>query len=370
MKDLDFDELDKAVSAVLTPAAQAAKPPEMETVEAPAAPASQPTDAPEAGPTPKTASQSLIPPRRGQFMDVVRPAPKAETALPVTSSAGKTIQPLTVSPVPAEEPKPDQAAEPHKTDIALEAPAEPADAAKLQPDRPALDTSQSDAKEELAWPDPLEVHGFQDTDRAKEQPDAGQPAESGDNQPDHPNTEAAEPSVSSGPSNESLFLKDAKVEKRPLGAFSAAEETKEALPPPASSEETTAVQDDQPAEAGSRSRDEMPTPLPPELDKDILTIESELRVFNPEDQLSEHRRAEDGGEATGQAASIHPQYREKPADGQQPVRPLFDVADYHPALPATAGGHNTRHVILWAAAALLLLAATAAGFAYWFYKGL
>ncbi|RWZ78970.1 MAG: hypothetical protein EOT04_02555 [Candidatus Chaera renei] len=378
MKELDFDELDKAVSAVLEPAAAPSQPAKPDTAN-PAPEAVEPDRS--AAAAPKNDAASLVPSRRGQFMDVVRPAaakPQSGIAATPVSTSGKTVQPLspeTPSAKPELEPPESPAEVSAKTDTVSSARFEtPAvsgpgpDTQTAAPERPALDAPGDDAvSSEPQWPDPLEVHGFNDG-RPESEPGSSNPEDINQTS-DRPESAAAD---ATGPARESLFLKDAKVEKRPLGAFATAEG---AGNPPAGEEAAltteTVNSPDGPAAADDYSaKDELPALLPPELDKDILAIESELKVFDPE------TRADAGGATprhSGHPAgpvSIQPQYQEKPAEASGEARPLFDVADYHPALPVVPHGHGTKHVAVWVSVALLLLAATAAAFAYWFYKGL
>lgn len=87
MNDIDFDELDRAVSSTLTPA-----------------PASEPVPAPSTPPVVTTAPVSPAARRGGRFMDVVHPSSDMKTASSVP--ARPVVAPVVSEPAPAPAPTP------------------------------------------------------------------------------------------------------------------------------------------------------------------------------------------------------------------------------------------------------------------------
>jgi hypothetical protein len=163
MKELDFDELDKAVNSLM---ANASSTPEQKSdpvekvLEVPT------TTAPSAPPVSSSPSLSVTPPARasvqapvrpmpsssttpaarrgGRFMDVVHPSvvSKKEVTKPIAREAA-TIQPVQSSPAPSPDSKETVSVAPASASV---------------PETPKSD-----------WPDPLDMVNFSDGDKKKEE---------------------------------------------------------------------------------------------------------------------------------------------------------------------------------------------------------
>jgi len=188
MSDIDFDELDKAVSSVMsskavTSTSVADKPAEESPVQE-TAPEAVPTSEPpaaesEARPSPATPLAK----RRGRFMDVVHPSSdmKSSTLAKPQSREGVTIAPAAT---PVEDQTPSVATQ------------QTAQVTQTVEEKPA---------DEAGWPDPLELQ---------------LPAEPTEDKESESPADSVADAVTSGGSSEPLsspFLPDAKVDKRPLG---------------------------------------------------------------------------------------------------------------------------------------------------------
>ena len=305
MQDIDFDELDRAVNSVTQPDAPA--------VSTPAPDSTVPVVT---KPVRPTLSSPTIPAARrsgGRFMDVVHPSSDMRSSSPIT--------------VPVQRPMP-----------RFEPPVE-----TVKP------VSSND------WPDPLDFHGFKTDEPQVEKPD-----------------ELKVPEVIKQPVEEkeddfivtpleSPFLTDAKVDKRPLGAFSSTETT----PAPELSDA---------AKDFAASIAEPETPLLEESDEELLTVETETReepiaapqpmaepISNPE-PISAPVVAEE--EPVG-PTSITQQYKEQPSTTDQPSGAIFDTEAYHQPLAHTVSKKSSALVIVWIAA--LILVGGGAGAAVYFF---
>lgn len=160
----------------------------------------------------------------------------------------------------------------------------------------------------------------------------------------------------------SPFLPDAKVEKRPLGTPST--DVFEATD--AQSEPGIGVQekDAQLAPDATQSVEE----LPAELHNDLLAIETNLAVEDADfsaEQAAEPTIAADTPVVAPEApsgsagpASIPQQYKELPSSGDQTSGAIFDVEDYHkqPAHPA-----KSNKSWLWIVLIIVIIVISAAG---------
>lgn len=166
----------------------------------------------------------------------------------------------------------------------------------------------------------------------------------------------------------SPFLPDAKVDKRPLGAF--ADTT------PAPVEEPTPPTDPVPPLPTEQSSSDQPTvndtPLPRELQDDLLLVETneetpttpqESAVAGPESVASE--KPEDSSPSMpNQPTSILQQYVEKNDAPAAPTTSIFDVQNYQ----KTVGAKKKKSgwlVVLWIV--LLIVLGAGAGAAIYFY---
>lgn len=172
---------------------------------------------------------------------------------------------------------------------------------------------------------------------------------------------------------DSPFLSDAKVEKRPLGAFSTEIPAADPVPVP---EPTPAAPVEQPkpeapAEPVAATESvpsavdqpaDIPTPLPAELQNDLLAIESGTSVASVEPEMPAKPAFESN---PGANASIPQQYSEKPSTGDQSTGAIYDTNVYHKALPAKTKKKSSWLWIIWIL--LLLIVGIGAGAAAYFF---
>jgi hypothetical protein len=180
-------------------------------------------------------------------------------------------------------------------------------------------------------PDPLDFHGF----TMDETPPVAEPA--------------SEPTQESdAPAPESPFLTDAKVEKRPLGAFSAAEPAKDETPLleapdeerlPATTEE---VANDTP---------EPEVPTAPEVEPETSPV-----VDDPIPAVED--------EPSNVPTSITPQYKEHPSS-EAASGPMYDTESYHQALVHAPAKKSGALIVVWIVA-LIVLGAAGGAVAYFF----
>lgn len=343
MKDIDFDELDRAVSSVLsksTPAEKSASAP----VEAPASMApsqssasSQPI-APEPQSTPElqtpftgTSTSSTMPAAsplapeataaaaspitlrpRGKFMDVMHPSADMNPGTPSGSrpvfTPPRTLAPLTSRD--ADQLEPTAAVDESNALIG----AEPAPVADVPEEVVA---SQEEPEETLLLPAETE-------DETTETPRETTPAETpGYVDPldvaEQTNTPVSEETARPETTPQTTpFLSDTKVDKRPLGAFGDADE-QDGDPPKNTSDDTQTAP---------------VVPLPRELQPDVVQVES---VQEP-DQTT--------GTDKPFAASVSVA-ADTSDDGRVEGHPLFDTSTYHEPITAVHA-KKTAPWVFWA----------------------
>ena len=289
MADSEFDELDKAVASVLQPTApvdtpSAAVTPTPDVSEEPSEPVAELITEPITAAPAEPASQPSV--------------PQAAPAAPRVRSAGRfmdVVPPSTFTP-----------------HTPLPAPPE-----RAEPLKPAVEALVAPAPFEQ--PDPLDFNGL-----AAPEPTALPAQEATADEP------LATP-----------FLSDAKVEKRPLGAFSdtpkiADDEAPEVPAPDLSkplAEEDKAVAPD--------------VDLPAELHTDLLSIEA------TEPAMKE--------EATP-VPSIVQQYQEKPNSDMRPSAAIYDTDAYHMPSSRPVKKRASWLVPVWIAAIVVVGGAIGAGF--------
>lgn len=285
MKDIDFDELDRAVNSVIGTASSdmVAEPaPEStnsdETIPVAVSVTSSTSQVDDsqnqpAAPAPLAARRSS-----GRFMDVVHPSSDmrsttSESSTPSLPQFGKTVTP---------------SAEFEET---------------------PQDTTTEASPE--AWPDPIDM-AQQDTS----------------------------PEVSSPETPlESPFLADAKVEKRPLGAFSS------------DTPEPTEAVDQKTNEESEIEEHPIHTdvPMPAELQDDLLSIESDSDVPAIEetpDAPAPLVTPPVAVETTG-PTSINQQYSEQPSTSEQPAPVIFNTDAYKQPLAHPGKKKSGWLVVLW-----------------------
>lgn len=288
MNDIDFDEIDRAVSSASSRGGSTPTPAtETRNDEMP-----QPTSTSSAVPAARRSS--------GRFMDVVHPSSDMRSS--ASRSAPRRDEPETPASEPSEAPT---------------------------------------ASKHQDWPDPLDFHGFTDT-----------PAE--------PEAPVPEPTDTPAQPGDSPFLSDAKVEKRPLGAFST---------------ETPSEATDE-----SPSTDEVPTPeVSPEAEQTkepVSAEEPKTEEKEPDTQSQEAPAATESAETPAVEAtkpvdeptgptSITQQYKEQPSTTDQPSGAIYDTESYHKPLAYPAKKKSSALLIVWIFA--LLVVGGGAGAAVYFF---
>lgn len=402
MKDIDFDELDRAVGSVLggDDKAPRSDAPQGSSVSAPAS-APTPTPAPStpsSQPTPTIGSSTAPARRRGQFLDMVHPsanmrtkgstlptgprkslapiAPKSPAPSDVTPApvvdVTEPATPAFTPPAPVSEPVGDPVATPTTEPILDTTPSEIAP--DITPSSPAPEAAPS----ESIWPDPLDL-------------DATTPQDSGDD------TRASRPAPSYDEPAQTPFVPDAKVDKRPLGAFASDEDSQDdtSAAIPRADIDTASFDasgsDDTPASHPQEST--LPSSAAevsaPEFSADLNTIESQgvedeepgiadsaddPAQFTKDSASSETKVArEDKKPApaasvaaqthTGIAHSIPQQYK---VDASQhdtaPAHALFDAEEYHQPLLPSGRKKSNRSLLIVLLLVLLLLVGSALGY--------
>ncbi|MFS8119695.1 MAG: hypothetical protein ACMG55_14580 [Microcoleus sp.] len=388
MKDIDFDELDKAVSSILggdkSQISDNQPVPGSEPVSSSSIPVT--TSATDKVPvstfnTPKTNPQSqtteddslpLTTRRSGRFMDVVHPssdmggsansgAPRA--SLPMT---GRTLQPVNedVTPEPVEPVK-----ESNDPDASLDT---------QMPITKATDPStliSTEDTKDTVWPDPLDVH--EDTvTLAVDMPVAQSKTDtlpaSLESEPIAPIVETV-PLIENTQAPTSPFISDAKVEKRPLGAFS--DQPAAVIEPESPPTPEIAKSEDEDEQLAPEIPPIVTTgPLPRELESDIValegndhTVEADASDSNPGPERDDTPSESTTPSVSGAALSIPQQY--KTAERNQKngdEHPIFDTTEYHAALPAKTKKKSSLGMWIGILVLLVVLVAAAAG-VWWFY---
>lgn len=398
MKDIDFDELDRAVGSILTGSGTKADnhpavATDSKTVSAPVtsvrptnntsparAVVESRTSSPETSPSVSIPTRRSIPAVRrssGRFMDVVHPSSDMKTKTPEAPVSKKAkLAPISADLLqPSTAPKIDtpKATEPD-VDTTV---------ASTIPDAPqAVDNT---LVPEPSWPDPLDVMGDQSTASESnkgenvstgEVPDQSTATTSGvnddqDRLADAMPVTAADEGLAAenatADSTQTPFLTDAKINKRPLGAFGL-NEASEVEPPQTGDDSDGGTQ---PAAELTSTDQPVSQPLPPELQPEAVRVES-----------TEVPEADDTKGATDQPAaaavaapvltqSISPQYQAtEDDDDDEQTRSLFDTQDYHqPLIPAHAGTSKGKRIAITVIMTVLLLAVGAAiGYAAYVYN--
>lgn len=342
MKDFDFDELDKAVSslvgetkddsatahdnnpqadAVVTSAPSPVTVPQRSSIAAGAVEVkSERTAVTPIVLSPRSASSPATR-RSGRFMDVMHPSAdmvgkKEENTQ--ASYTGKTLKPLSanVKPEPLQQPGSSRGEQP-SIGKQLEVPSAPNISTLSLPETAEHDTE---------WPDPLDNFNPEQASDA----DLNQPA-STDSEPIA--TSDTDTLVASS-MPESPFLADAKVSKRPLGAFT---------------DEVAATPEDSLAAAPNSTQDlqKTPTILPPELSHDLISIEggdeihhsrkpsedlparlSDVTPTKPSPVTTEQKSAA----ASSSASSIPQQYNAGQTPRAANVQSSLETEHYHQPL--------------------------------------
>lgn len=358
MKDIDFDELDKAVNSLMATAPEApaasgddVKPETTLDVSSPTPTISTatPTPVPSAVPSaqtptelsetiPVTTSAATPAPsapvtpavkRSGRFMDMVHTSSdmKPRPVSPTPSREGLSITPRTGSVAPT--PAPDQSV----------------------PEPSAPTSSPVESTTPQVMPDPIELSGT-----------LGAP------EPEPTPAPSDEPTVPTpAVAAESPFIADAKVEKRPLNPeVSAANSIDAQL-----ANELKADQPDEPTEPAptDEATDEPPaTPQVPELSSDLVAIESNDKIEEPVvTQATDTKDAAsdvDTPTVPLGATSIAKQYKSQPSTGDQSHAAIYDASQYPEPVTHPAKKKSGWLWVLW----VVLLLGVGAGAAVLLYS--
>lgn len=396
MKDLDFDELDRAVNTLMGSVSKTDKSePEEETktvsitptlpsettpVAESASPASTLSPSVTTAPTPPVSTSTPLAARRGgRFMDVVHSSSDMKKDKPVSSPIsrqGATIQPANPAVVPEAS---------KSTSSTL--PSEPQSTPSVSSETPATD---ADTPTHSDWPDPLEMSGFNKTesvetakDEKSEKPETPEPT---------PLLEEGSETPVTAPASEDLqplsspFLTDAKVEKRPLGGApaSSVEDAPEPDHTPVVTNTDTEGTVNDPKDQLPPSIEEPKKELPPEYQGELVAIESgstEVPVPPKTEETEEKKpevkpakpdshptalleaKTEDDHAFTG-PTSIAQQYKEEPSTGDQNNGAIYDTEAYHKPLAHPAKKKSGWMVVLWIL--VILLVGAGAGAALYF----
>jgi hypothetical protein len=380
MKDLDFDELDKAVNSLMTsvpktPPASSAQDEEktldikptlsddeplsfdkLDTATAEAVNEASTTEEQKNDAVATTvanipSSSSTPPPatrRSGRFMDVVHPSSDMKKV--TTSARPVSRQGVAVEPAIPTRPDAPRASTPFASS--------PETKGSEQSEK--TESVTEDSLSSGGWPDPLEMTDFKDDVVPKEEEWSVSNSSS-----DH----GTEPSPLVSP-----FLPDTKVEKRPLGsgALAGNEESDGASDSKEPHEDKTVDDpDDQlPANPG-----DVALQLPEELQSDMMNVEADTHMGVPKTELthpSDEKLLESGllpqepdtqpivSTPTG-PVSIPQQYREEPSTSDQKNGGIYDTDSYHRPLEHPAKKKSGWMWIVWIVVILLVGAGAGAG---------
>jgi hypothetical protein len=164
------------------------------------------------------------------------------------------------------------------------------------------------------------------------------------------------------PENTSPFV-TTKVEKRPLGAYADVagmpEQTKKSEPEDSSATVTE-------PDGVDKDQTDIPNPLPSqpqpeELGPAVVAVESSEPEFN--------RLPDTNGEQDLRTMAIPQQYKEPESAEDDSPRPVFDTKEYHPAIEAHTGAHHSSAGTWTMGVVLLLLLVGLLVAVYYFMTG-
>ena len=348
MTELDFDELDKAVSSLMSDRDITAQ---VIPTDGPIAPISAPSVSPSLDPAPTIAPSPAVR-RRGQFMDMVHPSSNMRStpiSAPVRQQAA-VIMPLAASDA-------------HET-------LNQSDSVDSYPAVTPVETpTESAAPASSEWPDPIDMA----TPAMSDTPVNNVTADT-----DTPPQDLSSLLVMDDPQT-SPFLPDTKVQKRPLGSPLPAAEpvlldasAEPSFDVGSLTNDQAAVSDAQtPDVETSEARTVEETSMPRELDKDVAAVEANEVIRDepssqevaPEAQVTPVVALDVPQSAGG---VIVPQYQEQPSTGDQTNGPIYDTNTYHQPLDAKPAKKKSA-VLTWVLWVLVLLIIGATAGAAWFY---
>ena len=312
MKDLDFDEIDRAVNSLAGDKSTNSADP-----------------------------SSTVQRSTGRFMDVVPPS--ANTKVTPTMPESVSRESATINPPVI-----------HELPVMAE----------------LIGTPPTPAPADKSWPDPIDLPSNNSADKTSE-PVKEENEDADIDQINNDITKSLTEKSSESP--DTPFIAGTKVDKRPLGAFS-----DESVPEP---EKTT----DTPPTS-------LITPMPAELDKDLLSIESDsttrpamssaptetLPIVDADADMSVTTATPSAAPVTPSApatpvadnqpagpTSITQQYKEQPSSGDQTTGAIYDTNDYHKALLKSP---KKKSGWIWVLSIVILLVVGAgAGAAVYFF---
>lgn len=381
MNDINFEELDKAVSSALNttkPATPSDEPP----TAASDTPVAQASSAQSHDFTPKK--------RRGQFMDMVHPSSdmtSKTTASPTIRHNGQMLTPLSPAIVEADAGKmPEEVAGPEQhfssgsANVNETSSSHPDELTHSQEALEAEDTPQADAPAVVSeWPDPLDL--MVETETAPEAP--AEPADNtettladeGDSEDDAAQEAAfdevlartledtqdgqSEPMGTPESSHESPFIDSVDVEKRPLGAFTdaTAEQPDDAVEESLNEDEPFPDEIEESAPEGVTTEDEAEKAAEETTDEVVETDFTE----STDPPIAAEQEATPIAASLG-AASIIPQYKVAETAVDTEEHAVFDTAQYHqPLLPERTKSHHTG---LWYTLLMVLMLGLGAAIGY------
>lgn len=339
MKDIDFDELDRAVNSL------------MSSVDQPKTDEPATSPQPVAVPTPSAATAPAIVPSTAP---VVQP-PMAQSpapARPVAPAARRTGRFMDMVNTSAVKPTPPQSA-PSREGLAItprpssvEPTAPPTPAAPIVSEPVLNQAAPSVPATSTAMPDPLDMMVPSTQDDSSDDKEVSKPTT--------PEQEVAP--------LESPFLADAKVEKRPLNPGTP--DDLELSEPSLALEPTTNTPEEPPVEAEEdkpeKGQDEpLANPQVPELDSDLVAIESneQVEVTQATETADAASKVDEPSVPLG-AASIAQQYKTTPSTGDQSHAAIYDASQYPQPVAHPAKHRSSWWWVLWV---VLLLGVGAGG---------
>lgn len=357
VKDLDFDELDKAVSSLMAGVKKSESDPAAQStpVTPPADESPSETVTVSSGPATPAPRPSLAAKRTsGRFMDVMHPSARKKPEAPRPASRqGVAVEPLNPSVAP--EPITTPAPEPEKPELK---------------DEPAPTSSHAGTSD---WPDPLDF--APSTSKSQEPVETPEPVSvvTLPTEKEEPKEKPAAPQEKPEdvPPLTSPFLPDTKVEKRPLGANAAAAPSSSVI---TANDDLVVVDEEDQLPAMPK---DVASVLPEELHGDVMAIESDTTTQKtaeksdavepvtpaaPEsapsvDKASEVKHTEEP-KIVG-PTSIAQQYREEPSSGDQKNGAIYDTDDYHQPVAHPAKKKSGWMLVVWIL--LILIVGVAVG---------
>lgn len=419
MKDIDFDELDKAVNSLMSrtknenPGTSQAPTPSSDTSPAQNAPMRNEPDIPTtAAPiSPGTVKPKSALATNPDTQPAVIPSPQSKStqvassraATPASRRSGRFMDVVPKKPsTPARPTSREGVAVSPRSDMGVDAASAESSTPSSQPmPQPKPQVTEKTAPQS-DWPDPIEVATAKRPPKVEKKPEVQKPEESASTEPTPAKNEE---SPKDQPLN-SPFLPNAKVEKRPLGG------TSSNLPMTALESELKAPEpDDSEAQLPAKPSDVSPE-TPEEFGGDVMQVEADTHMGVPKTDDSMERKPEVTG-VSGQAAgvmlpkkpepelsaidetpteekpaakpkvteraeelttseppsasgriSIPPQYKEQPSTGEKESGAIYDTSTYHQPLAHPAKKKSGWLWVLWII--LILIVGAGAGAALYF----